>query len=198
MSPLICSRRLSFQRDGDTQKLESIAKLKLKQLLGITSVVSDHEYLGLGLLWSTRQREERSGAGLARGALALLTDLRPSSPPWGAREGRVRGPFRFGLFLVGLGRDLELECVREISLLRNLPRTPRIFDWDFASAIQSDTTKRATVCHESWCLGGRRCGACRSFEKRFSYWPISCVYFPKFFRAAANFLYEALGVQATV
>ena len=76
-----------------------------------------------GHLWSTRQREERSGAGLARGALALLTDLRPSSPPWGAREGRVRGPFRFGLFLVGLGRDLELECVRGISLLRNPPRT---------------------------------------------------------------------------
>ena len=42
-----------------------------------------------------------------------------------AREGRILGSFQFGSALVGwVGRGPESECAREISPLRDLPRTP--------------------------------------------------------------------------
>ena len=43
---------------------------------------------------------------------------------WGAREGRVRGSFRLGSALVGLGWDLELECAREIPRSEISPGPP--------------------------------------------------------------------------
>ena len=48
-----------------------------------------------------------------------------------AREGRVLGSIQFGSALVGwVGRGPESECAREMSPLRDLPRTPLVGNCD--------------------------------------------------------------------